>query len=139
MIAVYIGLILFGFSLDIPYIIDLPLSSLSACTMPLTMLLVGSILSEVNIQMFLDKYIFYSTGVRVILIPAAVYGIALLLKLPAEIAMIATLMSGMPAGSTTGLMASKYGGNERLASAVIVVSTIAFLMLLPAWMILLVP
>jgi len=134
MIAIYVGLLVLFTQTELPAAIAAPVVSIGACTMPLAMLLIGSILAEIKPSMLFVKEIYFFCFLRLILIPGIVFICCILFGLREEILQVSVLMSGMPAATTTSLLALKYGADEVLGSAIIVVSTIFFFALLPVWM-----
>jgi predicted permease len=134
MIAVYIGLSFLALGIRLPEEVENAASVIGGCTMPLAMMLVGSILAEIRASMLLDRTIFFYCAFRLIIIPGVVLLICLALHTDMAITRVSVLMTAMPAGATTSLLALRYGADERLASALVVVSTILFLAVLPLWM-----
>ncbi|MDR1068804.1 MAG: AEC family transporter [Clostridiales Family XIII bacterium] len=134
MIAVYLGLILMLFSIRLPAAVAAPLDAIGGCTMPLAMLLVGSILSETKLKNLLDPNIYFYCLVRLVVIPGIVFLGCLLIGIDADIMRVCVLMAGMPAAATTGLLSLVYGADEKLGTATIVTSTAFFFLLMPAWL-----
>lgn len=134
MIAVYAGILIMITQTHLPTAVTSPISAIAACTMPLSMLLVGSILAEITPAMLIDKQIYFYSFLRLVLIPGIMFLVCLLLGIDAGIIRICVLMAGMPCGTTASLLALRYGADERLGSATITISTILFFALLPAWM-----
>jgi predicted permease len=137
MIAVYIGVTFMFLPVSIPTGIAGPIAAIGGCTMPLSMLLVGSILTETNISMLRDKTLFLYCFLRLIVIPGVVFLGCSAFGVNHDITQVCVLMAGMPAAATTGLLALRYGSDEKLGSTMIVTSTILFFALLPLWMFLL--
>jgi predicted permease len=133
MIAVYIGLALMVFRIPVPSAIADPIDAIGGCTMPLSMLLVGSILSETKLKNLLDPNIFFYCLVRLAVLPGIVFLGCLLIGIDAGIMQVCVLMAGMPAAATTGLLSLAYGADEKLGTSIIVTSTIFFFLLLPGW------
>jgi len=134
MIAVYVGLALMIVQKSLPTAINTPVVALASCTMPLAMMLVGSILVDIKPSMLLDKNIYFYCLIRSALIPALVFLLCLLLGFGGTVLHVSVLMAGMPAAVTTSLLALRYGADERLGSALIVISTITFFIMLPVWL-----
>lgn len=133
MVAVYIGMAVMVFAVPIPHFLDTTLRSLGGCTIPTTMLLTGAILAEVDPKSILNRTTLFFTFIRMLVIPGLILGGCLAFHIEPIIAGIAVIMSGMPAGTTTGLMAAQYGGDEKLASMCIIVSTIFAIVMIPFW------
>jgi predicted permease len=134
MIGVYIGLALMVFAIPLPKAVAEPIDVIGGCTMPLSMMLVGSILSETKLKDMLNPNIYFYCLVRLIIIPGIVFLGCFLLRLDAGIIQVCVLMAGMPAAATTGLLSLAYGADEKLGTALIVTSTILFFLLLPGWL-----
>jgi len=134
MIAVYAGLSVMLTSVSLPAAITTSVSTLGLCTMPLAMLLVGSIFIEIKPSMLLEKNIYFYCLIRLVLIPGLVFLLCLLLGFGGDILRVSVLMAGMPAAAMTSLLAVRYDADERLASSLIVISTLLFFAMLPVWM-----
>ncbi|WP_368319937.1 AEC family transporter, partial [Mediterraneibacter gnavus] len=100
---------------------------------PLSMMLVGMMLAEMNPKGILDGTMVLYTIVRLILIPAILFGLTALLPIPALLRGITVIIAGMPAPVTTALLSAKYHGNEGYATGMIFVTTILSLFTLPIW------
>jgi len=134
MIAVYAGLLLLLTHTKIPAAIALPIGAIGGCTMPLSMLLVGSIISEIKPAMLIDRYIYFYCLLRVVCIPGLIFICCLLLGVNGAPFHVSVLMAGMPAATTTTLLALRYGADEHLGSALLISSTVFFFVMLPVWM-----
>ena len=108
------------------------LQGASSCNTCMSMLVIGSILAGAERINLKDGMMWWFTAARLLLIPLAVY--ALLLPLPVDplIRAVMVLASGMPAGSTTAILAAKYDGDAPFASCIIFISTLLSLITLPA-------
>jgi predicted permease len=134
MIAVYVGLGMMLLGLEMPEILGRPVNAIGACTMPLSMLVIGSILSETKAKMLVDRQIIFYCLLRLVALPCVAFAACLIFGATLDITRVCVLMAGMPAPTTAGLLALRYGGDEKLGSASIVVSTIFFFALLPVWL-----
>lgn len=130
-IAVFIGLGLMGIGFRIPAFAMSTLTSLSNCTTAVAMILIGSILAEVDIRRVVDKLMLYYSFVRLVLIPLLVLGAMWLLHVPPLLTGVAVLLSGMPAGSTTAILAEQYGCDAEYASKCVLFTTVLSLGTLP--------
>jgi predicted permease len=134
MIAVYVGLTLMIFSVPVPVAITEPINAIGSCTMPLSMLLVGSILSETKPRNLLNPNIYIYCFIRLVVIPGIIYLGCMIFGIEFGIMEVCVLMAGMPAAATTGLLAISYNADEKLGTSLIVASTVLFFALLPLWM-----
>lgn len=134
MIAVYIGISLMITGLKPPAFVYNTIVSIGRCTTPLTMLLIGSMIAEVkDLKTMINKDILYFTVIRIIVIPGLVYLGCRLAGVDPIITGVSVLLSGMPAGSTTAIMAAKYDGDYIFATKLVVFSTIMTLISIPIW------
>lgn len=132
-IAVIIGLVLFLFQIQLPTSINKGLQSISYCTTFLSMLIIGGILAEINFKSVISKLSIYYSAIRLLIIPALVLGGCLLFKMPYLVTATSCVLAGMPAGTTTAILAQKYQGDEHLAVKLIFLSTILSLFTIPLW------
>ena len=131
-VAVFIGfaLMLAGNPV-LPGFIQKALSGASGSTTCISMLVIGSILAGAEHINYKDGMLWWYTVVRLVLIPLLV--LAALSPLPIDRVVRGTmvLISGMPAGSTTAILAAKYDGDAPFASCLVFVSTLLSLVTLP--------
>jgi Predicted permeases len=154
-VAVYIGLILLffegtavsvlessiyavpvaGAALRIAFTaLDKAVSAAGACTNPAAMLLVGMILSEIRFgDIFNDKNTLTFSGLRLMIFPGIVLAGCRAAGLDPFLTGVCVLMSGMPAGATAPVLASKYGCDSSFASKCVVASTLLSMFSIPLW------
>lgn len=133
-VAVYIGLILMLFQIQLPDFIDKTLKNVGNCTTSVSMILIGAILGEItDVKSIFSKTLFFYTGVRLFLIPLLVLVACKIGGVNSLSTGIEVLISGMPAGSTTAILASKYNGDYIFAGKCIVVTTILSIITIPLW------
>ena len=131
-IAVVIGFVLMltgNPALPVP--LQKALAGASSCNTCMSMLVIGSILASAEHINFKDGMMWWYTLARLVLIPLAV--LVLLAPLPIDpmIRGVMVLASGMPAGSTTAILAAKYDGDAPFASCLIFLTTLLSLITLP--------
>ena len=137
-IAVYIGLVLMFFQLPLPDFLDKTLKSVGNCTTSISMILIGSILGEIkDIKSIVSKTVLYYSAVRLILIPLIVLILCKVCGVNSLSTGVEVLISGMPAGSTTAILAAKYNGDYIFAGKCIVCSTILSIATILLWCVLL--
>ncbi|MFT5872667.1 MAG: putative permease [Clostridium sp.] len=125
LIAVFIGIILFSFSIRLPLPIETSLKLVGSTTTPLSMLVVGSMLAEMKIKdIFSDFSIYYATLVRLLIVPMIVYLVLKLIKADELLLNICVILQAMPAAVSAAIIAEKYGGDSLLASKCIFITTI---------------
>ena len=131
-VAVFIGFALMvSGNPALPTALQRALSASGGCTTCLSMLVIGSILADAGRVNLRDKTLIWYTAVRLIIVPLVMYALLRLLHVDALVIGVMVLMGGMPAGSTTAILASKYDGDAAFASCIVFVSTIASIATLP--------
>ena len=136
-IAVFVGFALMVSGLELPVFLNDTINSLGNCCTALSMVVIGAILSDVNPRTVLEPAVIYYVIIRLIAIPAVLYGILLLLHVDGLVTGIIVILSAMPAGSTTAMLAQKYDQDPEFASKMVFLSTLVSLVTLPLWALLL--
>lgn len=131
MISVYIGFVIMLLQLKLPNFLMNCVTSIANCNTAVSMLVIGAILVDMNWRDIFDPYLFYYSGIRLIVIPLIVFGIMKLIGIDSMVTGVTVLLSAMPAGSTTVLLADTYGKNSKYASACVFLSTVLSLITLP--------
>lgn len=130
-VAVFIGMVIMVGQIQLPNFITISIKSLSNCTMTLSMVVIGGILAEIKISEVINKLTLYYSFIRLIFIPLLVLVGCILFNLPTLVTAVATVLAGMPAGSTTAILAEKYNGDSRLAVEIVFLSTALSLFTIP--------
>ncbi|WP_069998654.1 AEC family transporter [Cellulosilyticum sp. I15G10I2] len=131
MIAVGLGLIkmLLGIQLH-PSVVSV-IKNIGDCTGPLSMIIVGTILAEISIKNVFEKGVFNLTFIRLILIPVVVMVSMKLLQMDPTAIKVAVVLTAMPVGTTTALLAQKYGADYTFGSKCVFVSTVLSMITVP--------
>ena len=133
MLAAALGLLLMSLPVSLPEVLDRTIRSAAGANTCLSMLLVGSILASIPLKSMIDKKALYYSAIRLLFLPLA----ALLLCRAAGCDFVVTgvmvTLTGMPAGSTTAVLAQKYGCDAVLATKCVVLSTMLSMASVPAW------
>lgn len=132
-VAVYIGLFLMITQIQLPGFITRTVSTVGSCTTAMSMFIIGAILAEVNIKTVISKVTLLYSGLRLVLIPLAVYLGCLVFRVNPLLMGLSVVLAGMPAGTTTAILAAKYGGDEKFATKCVVLSTLLSLITIPIW------
>ena len=133
MIAVYIGMFLMLTGIPLPGFLDKTVSALSACTTAMTMVYIGTILSDVDWKTIATGKQIYFALLRLVIIPLIVWLPCLWLHVDSLITGVSVFLAAMPAGSTTSLLAAKYGADEDSAAKCVVFTTALSVITLPMW------
>lgn len=130
-IAVFLGLIIMILHIPLPNCVDRSIVFMSQCTIPVSMIVIGCILSGCKVKELFDKSIFYFTFIRLLAFPLLIFVILKLLHIDPLIIGVSVLLTGMPAGTTTAILADKYGCDAAFGSRIIFVSTMCSIITIP--------
>lgn len=130
-IAVVIGLFIMIFDISLPSSIDKTISVLSNCTTAMSMIVIGGILAEIDFRSVFSKISFYYCFLRLIAIPAIVFIGCYLCSMPPMVCAVCSVLAGMPAGTTTAILAEKYNSDSPLAVQIVFLSTVLSLITIP--------
>ena len=136
-LAVLLGMIFMIAQVKLPSFLDAALKDIGNCNTAMSMLVIGTILADVRWRDMLDKSLFLFSGLRLILIPMAVYLCCLVGRVDALVTGVSVLLAAMPAASTTAILAVKYGGDAVYAGKCVVLTTVLSLFATPLWSMLL--
>ena len=136
-VTVFLGIVRRMTGFPVPGFLDEAVANIGAVTTPLSMMVIGTMLIGVPWKKLLEPSIFYLAFVRLIALPLVALFILNLIHAEPMLAGVSLILAGMPAGSTSALLAAKYGADEVYASRCIVTTTIMSLATIPALMLLL--
>lgn len=137
-IAVYIGILYMISPLRFPEPLEYTIKTIGNCTLSVSMMLIGTMLGEItDIKSIFSWLLGKFTMIRLILIPLSALVICKIFGLDYMGTGVVVLLSGMPAGTTTAILASKYDGDYIFASKVIVFSTVMSIITISIWSIVL--
>ncbi|HBE76173.1 MAG TPA: AEC family transporter [Firmicutes bacterium] len=132
LVAVLVGFILFFFSIKLPVTIFKTLDMIGSLSTPLSMVVIGSMLAELNFRALLNDFsVYYSTMARLLIVPL---GVAFILKfcgIEPHLLKVCIMAGAMPAGTMTAILAKKYNANTLLASRIVFMSTAFSILTIP--------
>lgn len=130
-IAAFAGLGLMMLPVRLPEAVSDTIASLSRCTTPISMLVIGSILAEADWKSLISRPVVIYVFIRLLLLPLLVYGALSLFPVDRLMRAVCVIMTGMPAGSTTPILAEQYGRDSLFASQLVFASTVMSMVTLP--------
>lgn len=113
--------------------LDKAVRSAGGCTTALTMVLIGMMLAEVDLKHMLDQDSVFISLLRLAILPCLVLAGCRLFRVDGLLTGVCVLITGMPAGSTSAILAAKYGCDYTFATKCIVVSTLLSMLSIPLW------
>ena len=137
-IACALGLITMALKITVPALILTPIQQIGRCNTPLTMMMIGMILSEIDLKHLADRTVLWFTVHRLILMPLIVYLACLALSIDKTVTGVCVLLAAMPAGATTSMLSAKYGRDPQFATKLVVFTTLCSIPAIFLWSVVLV-
>lgn len=136
-VVVYIGAVLMVTGWTIPGVFGKAIGNLGGMTAPLSMILIGATLADMNWRMIFDKTVLLASALRLIIYPFILAVILKLLGADQLTMEVCVILLAMPIASNTAAMAERYGGDYVFASACVSFSTLLSVVTAPlvTWLI----
>jgi predicted permease len=132
-----VGLFLFAFSIRLPEVLLSPMKYFSEMNTPLAMLVVGVYISEVPFrELFNDADLYWASGARLLAIPFLCFLFLLPLHVDRTIFISLLIMTSAPSAANSVMFAAQFGGDTRLGSKVVALSTLFSALTMPLFLIL---
>lgn len=131
-IAVFIGLIIMISGFQLPQALLSSMNSIGSMTGPLSMIIIGVILSNVNPRKYLkDWTIYYGITTKLIIIPALIYLVFLILGDISRVSITVIIMTAMPASTMTSILGESYNKEKEYAAIIVSATTLLSLISIP--------
>lgn len=131
-IAVYAGMVIFITGLPIPSPVESAVTVVGDMTMPLSMLIVGAVISTDKLKdVFSDWRVYLSSFVRLILMPLIALALSRIPGIPELPAAVAITALAMPAAANTTIFAELFNKDSVFASKCVSVSTLLSIATIP--------
>ena len=130
-ISVIIGLIIMITGFNTPVFLAETIKYLANATTPISMLIIGSMLADIDTKNLFDFSTMYFSLLRLIIYPIFVLVILNLFNIDKTVIEVLVLMVAMPCGSTCAILAQKYGYDYKYASKIIFVSSLFSIITIP--------
>ncbi len=131
-LSAVVMVVLFVLQIKLPAPVQETLSILGGLCTPLSMLVIGSMLAQINLkEMFTDLSLYIMTALRLLLIPAVGLVTLRLFGASAEMATVVIIMLAMPAATTVAIFGERYNCDPLMCSKGIVLSTLFSLVTIP--------
>jgi len=131
-VSAFVGFGLFIGNVSLPSEICEMLGLLGATTTPLSMILIGSIVSTMSARSALASPRVYATSFfRLAIFPCILYSLLKYLGVEGLALSVPVVLSAMPAAANSAILAQAYGGDEKTASSLVLVSTLLSILTIP--------
>lgn len=124
-LAVCVGLMIMSSGIHLPGMITSAARGMGNLTGPMSMLIIGGILSKIKIKKYLrDWTIYYGVAVKLIVIPMITYLVALLIGLSSIPINTVIIMTALPASAMTSIFAESFDKEKEYAAIVVSATTL---------------
>jgi len=131
-VAVYIGVAIMIFNIKLPIVLTKSIKSVGSMTTPLSMIIVGVILSKTDVKSLLkDWTIYYGTFLKLILIPIFFYIISVIIKDNSKVMNTMIILQAMPAGATLSLYAESFNKEKQYSAGIVFFTTLLCILTFP--------
>lgn len=131
-IAVAIGTAMMVLNIKLEGAILNSVKSIGNITGPLSMFIIGVILSNVKIKQYLkDWQVYYELAIKLIIIPLVTYLILLLLEDSSRAVYSIIIMTAMPASAMTSILAENFNKEKEFAAIIVSATTLTSLITVP--------
>lgn len=133
--AVIVGIIIMVLDFQLPSALSMSIRSIGNMTGPLSMLIIGAILSKARIKEFLkDWTIYYGISTKLIIIPLVIYLIFSILEEKSMVINTVIIMTAMPASAMTSIFAESYDIEKDYAALLVSSTTLLSLITIPIFL-----
>ncbi|MBP3881982.1 MAG: AEC family transporter [Lachnospiraceae bacterium] len=135
-IVIMLADLLAGVSIVPEWLFDM-LKTVGRCNTGLSMMVIGMILSDIDMEQLMDKLVIRYTVERLIVIPGALgmilFGLSRLGVVTGLSPNLAVLLAAMPAPATTSMLSSKYNCAPDFATKMVILSTLCSIPTIFLW------
>ena len=131
-LAVFIGIIIMVFNITLPKALSSSMRSIGNMTGPLSMIIIGVIISKIEIRKHLQDWtIYYGIITKLVIIPIIIYFLMLLIGDIAKAESTVIIMTAMPASTMTSVLADSYNKESEYATILVSTTTLLALITVP--------
>lgn len=124
-LAVCAGLVILSFDLKLPSAIIFASRGMGNLTGPLSMIIIGGILSKVKIKKYLrDWTIYYGVAIKLVIIPMIIYLASLLVGSSSIVINTVIIMTALPASAMTSIFAESFDKEKEYAAFFVSATTL---------------
>lgn len=133
-ISIFIGIVVmicYSKGVYLPSGISQTLKAIGGCSTVLCFVIIGTIVSELNIKELVSKHSLLFSLYRLLIIPLIMFVIVYFLSIDTLSKKVCVLLTTMPAATTTVIFANQYERNSHFASQLVIMSTLLSLVSIP--------
>ena len=131
LLVVFVGLFILLTPFKLPAVASTAITNIGNMTGPLSMMIIGASLADMNVREAMDKDAFLLSAVRLLGIP--VLGMIILRALGVDTMLwqVQATLLAMPAASNTAILAEMYGRDHSFAAKCVFITTVLSLITVP--------
>jgi len=131
-IAVYIGIPIMLLNIKLPTFLLDTTKIVGDMTAPISMIIVGSILSKVRIKdVFKEVSIYYEALIKLIIIPLILFLIKIIIKDNTTVINTIIVLQAMPAAAMTSIFAADFNKEKEYSAKVVFITTLLSIIIIP--------
>lgn len=131
-IAVYIGIPIMLLNIKLPTFLLDTTKIVGDMTAPISMIIVGSILSKVRIKdVFKEISIYYEALIKLIIIPLILFLIKIIIKDNTTVINTIIVLQAMPAAAMTSIFAADFNKEKEYSAKVVFITTLLSIITIP--------
>ncbi len=132
-VAAVIGLVIVLINIKLPNVIKEPLHILGEVTTPLSMIVIGGLLTHIKLStLFTNWRVYAVASVRLLFLPLLVlFVLRIFIKDNALLLGVPVIIAAMPAAANTALLAEEYNANPEFASQTVFITTMISIVSIP--------
>lgn len=132
LIASLLAILIFFLKIPVPNILAKTAGQLGQLTTPLAMLVIGSTLASIPVTDVFKQWRLYPvTLIKLIIVPVITWLILRLIITDELMLGVLVVLAGMPTATSATMICMEYGGNERLASKGVFITTLFSMVTIP--------
>ena len=131
LLVVFVGLFILLTPFKLPSVLSTAVTSIGNMTGPLSMMIIGASLADMNVRDALDKDAFILSAVRLLGIPVLAMVILRAIGVDTLIWQVQATLLAMPAASNTAILAEMYGRDHSFAAKCVFITTVLSLITVP--------
>lgn len=131
-IACVVMVILLFSGIQVPQILSDSINTISDMTVPISMMIIGASMTEIHLsELFCDVKLLLFSLLHLVAVPILVILPVMKMVTQPEIVGVTLVVLATPVGSLAAMMAQEYGGDYRLASRGVAVTTLLSVVTIP--------
>ncbi|HWR61873.1 MAG TPA: AEC family transporter [Clostridia bacterium] len=131
-LSTFMAVFMFLFQLKLPYFLQTAFDLTGKMTTPLSMLLIGAMIAEIDVaKLVSNKKVYLVAVIKLLIMPLATAFVLKYLGFNSMVTSICTIMAAMPSGATNAIFARQFDSEPLFASVGVFITTLLSILTLP--------